>query len=177
MTKLKYLKKTELSMILLVAVAWSLLAYASAFYFPQVYGLVLLPTSFFAAIVFLVVKKIGSVALLFSITGIMTLPVPFLGVLGPDKILIFVSTGIIFELVAHANKNILNAAVAGTVSNAAVPWLILWLGKTQLPAGLENAVLNFTFVSSILGLTGSLAGLFVWYKIKNSKTILKSEYG
>lgn len=171
----KHFKKADLLGILILASLWSSVAYIVTFYFPYIFELILFSTAMLATFTFLLVRKIGSVTLFFSIAGLMTLPVPIFGVLGFDKIPVLALMGIFFELTAHTLGKHLNLVVAGAVSNASMPWLMLWLDKTKL-SGLENAMWNFTIISSLLGLFGALTGVLVWYKAKSSKPILRFEY-
>lgn len=176
MIRAEHFRKIELLAILILALLWSGLAYIVTFYFPYIFELILFATALFATFTVLLIKKAGSATLFFSLAGIMTSVVPILGFLGFGKILAFALMGVMFELAVYIFKNYPNVIIAGTVSNASMPWLMFWLGKAQLSTDLSYAMWNFTIVSSVLGLLGSLAGLLIWYKVKNSKIALKFEY-
>lgn len=172
----EHFRKIELVAILILALLWAGLTYIVTFYFPYVFELILLATALFATFTALLIRKVGSVTLFFSLAGTMTSVVPILGFLGFGKILAFALMGIIFELAVYIFKNYPNLVIAGTVSNASMPWLMFWLGKAQLSTNLSYAMWNFTIVSSLLGLLGALTGLLIWYKVKNSKIVLRFEY-
>jgi hypothetical protein len=137
---------------------------------------ILFVTTLFATFTTLLIRKAGSVTLFFSLAGIMTIIIPILGFLVFGKILVLVAMGIIFEIIVYVFKRYVNLVIAGIVSNASMPWLMFLLGKTQLSTNLSYALWNFTIISALLGGLGALVGLGIWYKVKNSKLVLKFEY-
>ena len=175
MIKLGHFRKIDLLAIFILAFLWSGLTYIIMFYFPYIFEVILFATALFATFIALLIRKVGSVTLFFSFAGVMTLVVPILGVLGFDKILVLVSMGLVFEFIIYIFKKYLNLIIAGTISNASMPWLMA-LSKNQFSTNLSYALWNFTIISALLGVLGALVGMGIWYKVKNSKLVLKFEY-
>lgn len=176
MIKLRHFRKIDLLAVLILALLWSGVAYLVTFYLPYIFEIILFTTALFATFTVLLIRKIGSVTLFFSLSGVMTSVVPVLGFLGFGKILVFVLMGVVFEMFVYVFKKYLNLVVASSVSNGSMPWFLAVFGGRDLSANLSYALWNFTIISSLLGFLGSLTALVVWYKVGNSKVILKFEY-
>lgn len=176
MIKSKHLRKTDLLFITIAAFLWSLLAYVLTFYFPQIFELILFTIAVFATFLALFIRKLGSITLFFLIAGIMTLAIPAFLVSGIEKIVVFIIMGVIFEAITYTLKNYLNIIVASIFSNVSMPWQVSWLTKMQLTTKINYAIWNLTFISALLGLLGATSGLIIWYKVKNSKIILRFKY-
>ena len=178
--KFKKFKKADFIAIAILVILWSIITYFINIPDTQSsFMLILLITSMFMVFIALFIGKPGSVILFLLIGSIFTLPINNFGGFGLDKILILGVIGLVFEILLFLLKieikNIpFDMILAAAISLATVPFsMLLILGGSR---ELMYYVWNFSLISFIIGVIGSIIIFMVWYNIKGLKPVIKFEY-
>jgi len=179
--KLKLLRKIDLSAILALVIVWAIVIYLlNLTNINIVFEVSIFVTSVFVTFAALLIKKFGVVTLFYIIAGILTLLIPHLINLGSNTVFILPVTGLTFEFIYFIlKKTSVGVILATSISNGTMPWIMLLFGGATTIPGIERLmtqVWNFTITNIIIGFIGTLIGFGIWYRLKNTKVILRFEY-
>jgi hypothetical protein len=127
-------------------------------------------------------KKFGIGFLFFVFSGFISYRVNDFGVIGIDKMLVFIFAGVLFEVVfllfRLEVKNIpLDVVLASSLSAASIPFFIELVLVKGFILGLVNALINLVLLSFLVGLVGSVIGFLIWYLFRDGGIFLKLRYG
>ena len=129
----------------------------------------------------LLIRKAGTAVLFSFISSIITFNVANLDIIGYKKILIFILISLIFEMIFLILKLEikllpLDVILGAGISTALFP-LILGIffsfGALKL---MYLKVINIILLNFFIGIIGAIVAFLIWYKVKNSKFILRFEY-
>ena len=176
----KIFRKIDLIFIVITALTWSVLDHSiSLIGFTGNVILVsvisLFITAVFISFVALAVSKYGAITVFYILAAIFTIPLSNFGGPGLHKISILIIAGIVFDVVFFVLRGSLRIPLATAFSNASMPWVI-WFMLLSSGATVElSFILNSTIMDFLMGILGALAGMFIWYKIRTTKLIVKFE--
>ncbi len=177
---IRSLRKIDFAAIAIAAVSWAVLtSYISAMNSPFSFVLSLFITAIFASFVALLIDKLGSLFLFYTIGAIISLPLNTMSSLGVFKAPILIGAGLIFELIFLLLKlevqNIpMDVVLGAAISNFLVPFMMIITFKAQ--SQLMPFVWNLALMSFIAGLMGSIISFLIWYNVRHLKPVIKFEY-
>jgi len=173
----------DLVIILTLAAIWSLLTLIinKAFDPQYSYILSLLLVTFSMSFIAYLVRKAGSATIFYILCGLFTYNINNFGVVGANKLIIFVISGVVFELFflifKLEVKNIQIDVIIGTaISAAVIPVTIVFLLSFDLALSMVQSLVNLILLSFLVGLLGAVISFIIWYNLKTSKLVLKYEY-
>jgi len=177
---IRSLRKIDFAAIVIAAILWAILtSYISSMNTPFSFVLSLFMTAFFASFVVLMVGRLGSAFLFYTIGAIISLPFDTMSSLGIFKFPILMAAGLVFELIFLLLKlevqNIpMDVVFGAAISNFLIPFMMIITIQAQ--SQLMPFVWNLALTSFIAGLMGSVISFLLWYNIRHLKPIINFEY-
>ena len=177
MKKLNKITFKDLAVIVGSAILfWAINLFKPDFLYPVIFFMMVLLMSFS---VFLI-KKVGVATLFYVISALLTYKTNGLGISGTDRVVIFLITGIILDLILLiakkeekcASRSIITAAI---ISSGLFPIVsILRISFATAFSQISSAV-NLILLSLLAGTLASLASYFIWRQIRTTKFSLRFE--
>ncbi len=120
---------------------------------------------------FFIIPRFGSVLIFSGVFALLSFGFVDFGVVGIDRIIVFVCLGLIFEglifVFGRFLKSVsLRVVLTSCVCASIVPLLIGTLLSSYILAGMVRNVLNMVLLSFFIGIVGSLISLVVWYYVR-----------
>ncbi len=170
----------EVGATIVVSLLVSLLIFITTTFLPSVLAFYSSLVFFTFAILFLYyfLKKEGVVPLFFVSVALTTMTFDDLGIFGWRKVLVLLLSGLIFDFLTfffHRESEYRSPVLAVSFSIACIPlWVVLIISSTLTQSSFFEIV-NLVFLSFLAGLVVSIITLFVWFRIRHLKSIIKLE--
>jgi len=141
----------------------------------------ILLTSIFLAFVVNLVNKNGTGLSFLVLTGLLTNQVYDIGLMGGDKVLVFLLAGIVFEIInalfyLEFKRIQVDLILSTSITMAVLPFLGAYLLSPELTKEMFTAVLNLTILGFIVGVIGATLSFVLWHELRTSKIIIKFKY-
>jgi len=125
-----------------------------------------------------VLKRTSVGALFLFLTGLMTVFIAEFGIIGINKILIFLIVGIVFELtywLLRKKVMMVKMILATTISFNLLPLLIAFFLSFKLASTFPLELLNLLILFFSLSVLSSSLGYYLWTKLSTTSWMVKLE--
>jgi hypothetical protein len=178
----KRYRKIDYVLILVAAVVWLGVATGLDYLNPQLgYLLSLLVGLSLLSFAVLIVKKAGAGLLFMGVSGILTSHIADIGVLGVEKFVVFMLSGLVFEIVfvllKLEIKDIQMDILGGTAAGLFIPLFMGLVISSSLAWQLINGLINMMLTSFFVGVIASVIGFLIWHRFRTTKFMVKMMYG
>jgi len=145
------------------------------------YILSLLALIFLMSFIVHLVRKAGSATLFFVISGLVSNGIDDIGIVGVNKLIVFVVAGIVFELIflifKIEIKNVQIDIISGSGFSAAIiPITTGALLSYNAMMNTISSMINMVLLSFFVGIISAVVSFLVWYHLKGTKLVLRYEY-
>jgi len=174
-------RKIDLHLILIFASIWSIINIFIDYIAQEyLYHYSVISMIFFMTLTLFFVRRFGSATLFLTFGSIISsLFINFYS-LGWKIIIVFATSGLIFELFVILIKieiayTPLGVIIAAGISAGSIPWIIYSTILFKNPV-LTSSVWNLSLLSFFIGTLTSTIAYLIWYHIKDYKKVIKFEY-
>ncbi len=136
---------------------------------------------FFMSFIVHLVRKAGSALLFFLFCSAFGYWLNDFGVIGLNKIILFLIAGFVFELMYLLFKlefhNVqMDIIIGSSLSALSIPVVFSLILSMDIALNMLYSFFNLVLLSFFVGVAASVCSFLFWYKVKTSKFVLKFEY-